>query len=443
MHRRRFLKLALAGGGLTWPEMLRLRAASSRPRASTALILLYCHGGISHIDTYDPKPDAPDEFRGPFRPIRTRATGMLLSELLPRHAAIADRFSLLRSLCHEASCHANGPKRLFSGHRTENQEFRPQDPDCLSIANYLRWQPGRFIPNYIGMTTYGLEPGPVSAIGPAYLGGKYAPFAILGDPRTPGTTGGLEGAADGRLDARRGLLSQIDRTARGETTGLMGEFQQQALDILSRPDARRAFDLEREPPALRDRYGRTAWGQQCLIARRLVEAGVDLVTVTLCGAEAGGAGNNWDDHAVNCHIFEALKRRAENFDRCVTALISDLHDRGLSKRVLVIVTGEFGHTPRISRAVGSVTKVVQPGRDHWPQAMTILFAGGGAPGGQVIGATNRRGEHPVRGQVGPWDFIATIYRHLGIVARSATVPHPTGRPVPILPEGEPIRELLP
>jgi hypothetical protein len=292
------------------------------------------------------------------------------------------------------------------------------------------------------MTTYGLEPGPVSAIGPAYLGGKYAPFAILGDPNRPGTAGGLEVATDGRLSTRRGLLDHLDRPGRDPAPALMNEFQQQALDILSRPDAREAFHLEREPAALRDRYGRTAWGQQCLIARRLVEAGVDLVTVTLCGREAGGAGNNWDDHAVNCHIFDALKKRAENFDRCVTALISDLFDRGLNERVLLIVTGEFGHTPRISRAVGTVTKVEQPGRDHWPQAMTILFAGGGVAGGQVIGATNKRGEHPILRQVGPWDFLATIYQHLGIDAKAVSVPHPTGRPVPILPEGKPIRELL-
>jgi len=441
MHRRTFLKASLAGGGLTLPGLLQLRAESRR-RADTAVILLYCHGGISHIDTWDPKPDAPEEYRGPFRPIRTRATGMLISELLPRQAAIADKFSLLRSLSHQASCHANGPKRLFSGHFTANQEFRPQDPDCLSIANYLRWRPGRAIPNYIGMTTYGLEPGPVSAIGPAYLGSKYAPFAILGDPNQAGTVGGLPVSTDGRLDARRALLGEFDRARLGANAAVMGEFQQQALDILSRPDASRAFDLGREPAAVRDRYGRTAWGQQCLIARRLVEAGVDLVTVTLCGREAGGAGNNWDDHAVNCHIFDALKKRSENFDRCVSALISDLFERGLNERVLLIVTGEFGHTPSISRAVGTIERVEQPGRDHWPQAMSILFAGGGAAGGQVIGATNERGEHPVRRQVDPWDFIATVYRHLGIDAKAMMIPHPTGRPVPILPEGEPIHELL-
>jgi hypothetical protein len=441
LKRRTFLKLAFAGGGLTLPGLLRLRAASPGTRSNTAVILLYCHGGISHIDTWDPKPQAPEEYRGPFKPIQTCVPGMLVTELLPRQAAIADKFTLLRSLCHDASCHANGPKRLFSGHFTANQEFRPQDPDCLSITNYLRWKPGRSIPNYIGMTTYGLEPGPVSAIGPAYLGGKYAPFAIFGDPNKPGTTGGLESATDGRLDARRNLLGQLNGKDGAATTKLMGDFQQQALDILSRPDARRAFDLDQETPALRDRYGRTAWGQQCLIARRLVEAGVDLVTVTLCGAEAGGAGGNWDDHAVNCHIFDALKKRAENFDRCISTLISDLHDRGLNERVLLVVTGEFGHTPRISRAVGSVTKVEQPGRDHWPQAMSMLFSGGGTSGGQVIGATNPRGEHPVRRQLDPWDFIATVYKHLG-VEPSTTVPHSTGRPVPILPEGEPIRELL-
>jgi hypothetical protein len=441
MHRRTFLKTALAGGGLTLPALLRLRA-ETKSRGETALILLYCHGGISHIDTWDPKPDAPEEFRGPFQALRTRVPGILVSELLPRHADLADKFTLLRSLSHEASCHANGPKRLFSGYPTVNQEFRPQDPDCLSIANYLRWQPGRAIPNYIGMTTYGLEPGPVSAIGPAYLGGKYAPFAIFGDPNRPGTAGGLEVSTDGRLGMRWGLLGRLEGQRRDTVSDRMHEFQQQAVDILSRPDARRAFDLDRESPAVRDRYGRTAWGQQCLIARRLVEAGVDLVTVTLCGPEAGGAGNNWDDHAVNCHIFDALRRRAANFDRCVTALISDLCDRGLSERVLVVVTGEFSHTPRISRAVGSVTKVEQPGRDHWPQAMSILFAGGGGPGGQVIGATDRRGERPVRRRVDPWDFIATLYKHLGIDAKAVMVPHSTGRPVLILPEGEPIPELL-
>ena len=148
------------------------------------------------------------------------------------------------------------------------------------------------------------------------------------------------------------------------------------------------------------------------------------------------------DHAVNCDIFEALKKRAANFDRCVTTLISDIFERGLNERVMVIVTSEFGRTPRINQRVGNVTKVEQPGRDHWPQAMSILFAGGGTPGGQVIGATNRFGEHPIDRKLGPWNFIATIYRHLGIDARNVTVPGLSDRPMPSLPEGEPIPELI-
>jgi uncharacterized protein (DUF1501 family) len=177
-----------------------------------------------------------------------------------------------------------------------------------------------------------------------------------------------------------------------------------------------------------------------LLARRLVEHGVDLVTVSLYGPECGGAAN-WDDHAVNCHIFDTLKPRCENFDRCVTALIEDIYARGLDRRVLVVVTGEFGRTPRISYQVGTSSRVTQPGRDHWPRAMSILFAGGGIPGGQVIGATNRLGEHPIAREVGPRDFLATIYRHLGIDAAAVHVPDATGRPVAILPEGSPIAEL--
>ncbi|MBM3969186.1 MAG: DUF1501 domain-containing protein [Planctomycetes bacterium] len=445
MQRRRFLKFGLAGaGGLSLPALLQLRAAAhEKPRERTAIILMYCHGGISHIDTWDPKPEAPTEIRGPFQPIETRVPGMQITELLPRHAAIADKFSLLRSLSHEASCHANGPKRLFSGHFTLNQDFKPEHPDCLAIANYLRWQRGRSIPNYVGMTTYGLEPGPVSAIGPAYLGEKYSPLAIFGDPNKQNTLGGLVVDTNGQLARRGELRGQLDRSPlRDAGPELLNEFHQQAFDILCRPDAQRAFNLELEPAAVRDRYGRTSWGQHCLLARRLVESGVDLVTVTLCGAEAGGAGNNWDDHAVNCDIFAALKKRSENFDRCVTTLISDIFERGLNERVMVVVTSEFGRTPRINRQVGSQTKIEQPGRDHWPQAMSILFAGGGTRGGQVIGATNRFGEHPIDRKFGPWNFIATIYQHLGIDAKNLTVPDLSGRPMPILPEGEPIPELV-
>jgi hypothetical protein len=442
IHRRQFLRIGATG--LSLPTLFRLRAeaASANRRERTAVIVLFCHGGVSHIDTYDPKPDAPAEFRGPFRPIATRAPGMFVTELLPRHAAIADKFCLLRSVAHSAACHANGPQAVLTGHHTDRQTWYPDHPDCLAITNYLRWQSKRDIPNYIGLTTSPWMT-PVPAIGPAYLGNVFAPYMITNDPNKTDFKVGLEEDVDGpRLPDRRGLLGNLDRTPRRGDVRNMDSFQEQALDMLAGAQARRAFDLEREPPAVRDRYGRSGWGQQCLLARRLVEAGVDLVTVTLSGSEAGGAAN-WDDHAVNCHIFDTLKTRALLYDRCVTALIEDIYDRGLDKRVLLVVTGEFGRTPRISHAVGTASKVMQPGRDHWPMAMAMLLAGGGMRTGQVIGATNARGEHPVHRRLGVRDFLATVYRHLGVDAANISVPDTSGRPIPILPEGSPIAELLP
>lgn len=441
LGRRNFLRLGV--GGLSLAGLLKQRAEAGQPSRGdrTAIIVLFCHGGPSHIDTYDPKPAAPTEIRGPFQPIDTLAAGMQVTELLPRHAAIADKFCLLRSMAHGAACHANGPQEVLTGHHTDQQVWYPEHPDCLAIANYLRWEPRRDIPNYVGLTTAPWLT-PVPAIGPAYLGNKYAPFAVTNDPGAADFKVGLDlGPNVVQLPKRRELLAALDKPPQGGAAQSMDEFQGQALDILLGTRARAAFDLEQEPAALRYRYGRTGWGQQCLLARRLVEAGVDLVTVTLSGREAGGAAN-WDDHAVNAHIFDVLKTRAPIYDACVTALIEDLYDRGLDRRVMVIATGEFGRTPRISYATGTVSKVTQPGRDHWPHAMSVLFAGGGIAGGQVVGATNKNGEHPEQRRVGVHDFLATIYHHLGIEASGIQIADHTGRPVPILPEGEPIPELV-
>lgn len=439
--RRNLLKIGLTGFSLPGLFRLRAQAAAANVGERTAIIALCCHGGISHIDTYDPKPDAPSEIRGEFQPIDTVVPGMSVTEILPRHAAVADKFSLLRSVSHGAVCHANGPQELWTGHHTDKQVWHPDHPDCLAITNYLRWQPRRDIPNYIGLTTSPWVT-PVPALGPAYLGDKYAPFAVTNDSGVPNFKVGLDlGPNITQLPNRRNLLSVLDRQPREGSSAAMDDFQEQALDLLLGNRARAAFDLEQETAAVRDRYGRTGWGQQCLLARRLVEAGVDLVTVSLYGSEAGGAAN-WDDHAVNAHIFDVLKRRAVIYDQCVTALIEDLFERGLNRRVMVVATGEFGRTPRISYAVGTASKVQQPGRDHWPQAMSILFAGGGIAGGQVIGSTNKLGEHPERRPLGVHDFLATIYQHLGIDAAKVQIPDNLGRPVPILPHGEPIPELV-
>jgi uncharacterized protein (DUF1501 family) len=222
--------------------------------------------------------------------------------------------------------------------------------------------------------------------------------------------------------------------------GALDPFQEQAWSMLTRPEVARAFDVGREDPRLRDRYGRNAWGQRCLLARRLVEAGVDLVTTSLHGPLCGRVGN-WDDHAVNHHIFEAMKARCRYFDQAVATLIEDLQDRGLGRRVLVMVTGEFGRTPRINYQPDSASGVSQPGRDHWPRATSLLFAGGGTQGGRVVGATDRQGGDVTDRRVGVRDVLATLYRHLGIEADRVTLADPSGRPVPVLPEGRPIPEL--
>jgi hypothetical protein len=451
-HRREFLRLGLAGlGCLAWPELLRRRAAAgpTGSRNRNALLVVWLHGGASHLETYDPKPLAPAEFRGPYSPIPTRVPGMQVSELLPRHAQVAHRFTLLRSLAHTGPCHDSGPQQLFTGFPTTVNRLKPDHPDLFAIMDRLRADPSRALPNNVGVP-------PIPYLGAAYLGPAHEPFAVTGDPNDPHFAVPNIGVQDrqqlDRLGGRMHLRQRLDALTR-QADRLAGQeafdsFQGQAWNVLTGPEARRAFDLSREDPRVRDRYGRNSWGQRCLLARRLVEAGVDLVTATLNGPLCGRVGN-WDDHAVNHHVFEAMKYRAPFFDQAVAALVEDLHDRGLDRRVLLIVAGDFGRTPRISYVASSgggvasgAAGVVQPGRDHWPHAMSFLFSGGGIAEGQVVGSTDRRGEHPTERRVGVGDFLATLYRHLGVDADHAAVRDPAGRPVPLLQQGgEPIREL--
>jgi hypothetical protein len=289
---------------------------------------------------------------------------------------------------------------------------------------------------------------PIPYLGSAYLGLAHEPFAIYADPneaRFEVANIGLKNHQEvQRLDYRMRLRERMDQLRHiGEQADRLrafDAFQAQAWNIVTGAQARKAFDINLEDPRIRDRYGRNTWGQRCLLARRLVEAGVDLVTATLNGPLCGRT-QSWDDHAVNHHVFEAMKTRAPYFDQAVTALIEDIHQRGLDRRVLVIVGGDFGRTPRISYAADSASGVTQPGRDHWPHAMSFLFSGGGIAGGQIIGATDRRGEQVVDRRVGVGDFLATVYRHLGIDAERIAIRDNAGRPVPILREGTPIPEL--
>jgi uncharacterized protein (DUF1501 family) len=240
------------------------------------------------------------------------------------------------------------------------------------------------------------------------------------------------------------LVRQLDDMRRAvdaaATSQSYDAFQQRAWNLVSSPEAARAFDLEQEDARLRDRYGRNTWGQRLLLARRLVEAGVDIVTTSLDGPLCGRVGN-WDDHPVNHHIFEAMRRRCQYFDRAVAALIEDLCQRGLDRRVLVMVTGEFGRTPRINYQPDSSSGVTQPGRDHWPRATSLFFVGGGAARGAVVGATDRIGADVVSRRVGVRDVLASLYDHFGVDAGHTHVTDRAGRPMLLLPDGAPIAEL--
>lgn len=443
-------------GTLTLPGLLKLRSVAGHDQSNerTAVILVWLRGGCSHLDTYDPKPDASTEYRGPFTPRSTKVPGIQLTELLPQHAAIADKFALIRSLTHTGGGHPAGSLQVLSGDKDPQDKLKPIKPDFMTVAHYLRSGGNRAIPNYVGVNPV-INYDNFTIAGPGFLGEAYRPFVVSGDPNAPdfrvqnvGST--LPGHAD-LLNTRSGLRGQFDTFRRdldrSGAVAAMDRFETQALNLLTSTEAGKAFDLNRESPRTRERYGRNQWGQQLLMARRLVEAGVDIVTSTLDGPLCGRVAN-WDDHAVNHHVFDALKYRAPFFDQAVSALIEDVYSRGLDKRVMVIVTGEFGRTPRISHVASSgggvasaAAGTVQPGRDHWPNAGSMIFAGGGIKTGQVIGATDRRGEEVTQRKVGPHDFLATIYQHLGIDYKNVTVPDFTGRPTPIVQDGLAISEL--
>jgi uncharacterized protein (DUF1501 family) len=445
--RRRFLRGALLGvSGLTLPRLMRLRAESPDPRRTnherTALIVVFLHGGASHLETYDPKPHAPSEYRGPFTAIPTAVPGLRISELLPHHARIAKKYTVLRSMAHTGFCHGIGQQQMFTGHAIRQFELQPSHPDFLCVANHVRHEFGRALPNYVGAT-------PIPYLGSAYLGPAYEAFSVDEDPNVAdfrvANVGSCNSERSRRLGTRISLRERLDGLERSadltNRMKSMDAFEHMAWQMLTRPEAKRAFDLAREDAKLRERYGRNAWGQRCLLARRLVESGVDLVAVTLAGPLAGRV-ENWDDHAVNHHVFDAMKSRAVYFDRAVATLIEDIDERGLGKRVMVIVTGEFGRTPKISYAADSASGVMQPGRDHWPNATSMLFAGGGIATGQIIGATDRRGEQVVDRRIGPADFLATVYRHLQIDPARVSFSDFSGRPIPIPAQGNPLPELV-
>ncbi|QDU59968.1 hypothetical protein Pan216_08040 [Planctomycetes bacterium Pan216] len=435
VSRRSFVQLgSLALGGLTLPSLYQQRAVASavsgEPAADTSVILVWLQGGPSHIDMYDMKPEAPEDYRGPFKPIQTNVEGLEICEHMPRQAKIADKLAVIRSIAHSNNQHAGGATRFLSGY----VPVRPNDkngshPTIGSVVARVRSDIKKGIPNYISSTKA------VYGGGGAYLGQAASPFVVDGDPNDPKFQVKNITARPGVLQ-KASLLSRLDTFRReldrsGSMTA-MDEFQEQALSLLTSEKVRAAFDLSKEPDRLRDEYGRNRWGQRALMARRLVEAGCSFVTMQMQRSPFGKS-HNWDDHAVNWHVFDELKLRLPVYDQAVTALVNDIYARGLNKKVMLIFAGEFGRTPRINTNRGV-------GRGHWARAMSVVVSGGGMRMGQVIGSTNDKAEEPKDRRMEPNDLLATTYKFLGINTHQH-FENMAGVPTRILPNGEPIAEL--
>jgi hypothetical protein len=439
MTRRAYIQAGLLGlGGLGLGDLLRLQAqagTTTKKKENPAVILLFAHGGPSHLETYDMKPDAPTEIRGPYRPIRTNVPGIELCEHLPLHAKIADKFTLIRSCCHDEADHFAGHRRFLSGYGKLKPGFGYESNSPMVGAVVTRVMQGKSngLPPALSLNGV-LVNGPdyAAGISEGYWPGMY---------RVPIVNGGLRDSSlnvdPRRLDDRYALLKQFDQFRRDvdlqRSMETADAFQQQAIDILTAGKVQAAFDVSKEDPAVRAKFGE-GFGREALIARRLVEAGVSFVSLCSRGGGPGSNAHNWDDHAVNWDMNTAMLARFPEYDHVVTTLIEDIFERGLHERVLLIVTGEFGRTPRLEYKDGKI------GRDHWPGAMSILVSGGGMPMGQVIGKTDKFGGHPTERSLDPHDFLATIYHYLGIDPHQY-IEDASGRPVALC-EGQPIAELF-
>ncbi|MEZ6141654.1 MAG: DUF1501 domain-containing protein [Zavarzinella sp.] len=457
LNRRGFLQAgALGVGSLSFSNLLRLQAETQNHSSKDhpAVILLWLPGGAPHMEMYDMKPDAPEDYRGAFKPIASNVLGIDVCEHLPMHAKIADKFTVIRSVHHNFSDHGGGHKKFLTGRDPMSPVGFVNDyPMVGSLVSKSFENRDVGMPNYVAGMDNGRQGIDTFSFGAAYLGRATTPFMVPGDPcdaKFGVQNLSIPAELADRLGDRRDLLKKLDTVRRDiDQSGAMSAmdaFDRKAVELATSTKARDAFDLSKEPMKLRERYGWHRYGQRALLARRLVEAGCTFVTMVLENPSPPGesfpkeATYNWDSHAVNCHIFEDSKFRFPYYDRAVTALIEDIYARGLDKRVMVIVTGEFGRTPRISYSVGTQTKVQQPGRDHWPQSMSMIVSGGGMTTGQIIGSTDSKGAHPKDRPLTPNDLWATMYAHLGINPEHSFPDH-TGRPMPILPEGKVISEL--
>jgi len=445
VSRRQLLQVgSLALGGLALPDVLAGRAAAGHDNQDTSVILLYCHGGPSQLETYDLKADAPSSYRSVFWPIPTNVSGMEICELFPLQAKIADKFSLVRSLHHTMSSHSDGGIEVLTGKTPTKPDptstSKSEHPDLGSIASRVRGMSRRAIPPYVAI------PNKLYMTRPQYVGRHHAAFEA-GDPSNRSFTVPLLNVVADRgvssLNDRKALLRQLDsfRSSVDLNSELLAteRFRSLAFRMLTSPETATAFDLNQEKDELRDRYGRNVWGQGCLLARRLAEAGTAVTTVYINTPKNGQEFTNWDDHIMNAgrpgHFGDFMKVRLPYLDQALSALIEDIFKRDLDKRIMVVVMGEFGRTPRLSYNKNGT------GRDHWPQAYTALVSGGGLRMGQVVGATSAKAEYPAERPYTPQDLLATVYRHLCIDYRRTFTDY-AGRPIHLLADGEPIPELI-
>lgn len=432
MTRRDALQLGLGtlcGGGLA--TAFRARALAGEPlkskTAAKACILIWMDGGPTHYETFDPKPGAPKEIRGEFNPISTKVPGIFVSEQMKKIAASMDKIALIRSIRHDQGNHGAGNHYMMTGAPPRIPvgcgAFVSFHPSLGSVTSLEKGAPA-------GLPAYFSMPSMSRSGGPNFLGAQYAPFVVDGDPnsknfRVRDVTIPAELAADrftDRCDLRKSVdqfTRLLDKNLADPALGL-DEHYLQANNLMQSASAQAAFNISKEPDKVRDAYGRNAFGQRALLARRLVEAGVPFITLY-----DGG----WDHHTK---LFETLKKRLPTWDQTVAALINDLDQRGLLETTMVIAIGEFGRTPQINK---------DGGRDHWSNAMSVLFAGGGTPGGQVIGATDKQGYAAVERVLSPENFASTVYAKLGIDPGKLLYA-PNGRPSHLVSDPTPIKELM-
>lgn len=395
-------------------------------------ILIWMDGGPTHFETFDPKPDAPAEFRGEFTHINTAVPGAAYSEHMVKLAASLGDYAMIRSIRHNQGNHGAGNHYMMTG-------APPRIP--VGCGAFVSFHPsmGSVVAKELGkdngLPPYFSMPKMSRSGGPNFLGARHAPFVVGDDPnRTKFRVRDValpKELATARFDARTDLRSKVDRMLRindeaaADPVAAFDEYYQQGYSLVTSPEAQAAFDIERESDEIRDRYGRNSFGQRCLLARRLVEADVPFVTVY-----DGG----WDHHA---DLFGKLRDRLPAWDNSVATLIQDLKERGMLDSTLVVALGEFGRTPKISTLSGQT----KAGRDHWANAMSVLMAGGGTPGGVVVGATDRKGYSAVDRVLSPENFVSTVYHKLGIDPGKVLYT-PQGRPAHLVSDPTPIRELI-